>query len=330
MSNMKSMRTKTIVILTAVSILLTLPSALLAADAYPNKPIRIIVATSPGGSNDFVARMIATKLSERFGEQVVVFNRPGGGGVIGYEMGANAAPDGYTLILASASYAALPATHKMPYDPIKAFTPIAKLGTGPFLLIAHSSVAAKSVKELIALAKQKPGEMIFGSGNVGTGPHLGTELFLEMTGIKVKLVHFKGGGPALISILGGHVEALFSNIIQSMPHIKSGKLRPLGTGGAKRSAILPDVPTVAEAADLPGYENANWWSFLAPAGTPASIVEKVGNEVKEVLVMEDVRKWFLNAGGDVDYMGPAEFGPFLEKEIAKFKRIAKAANLKMQ
>ena len=316
-------------ILIAVSTLLISPFIASAADVYPNKPMRIIVATSPGGSNDFVARLIAAKLSERVGQHVIVFNRPGGGGVIGYDLGAQANPDGYTLVLASASYAALPATHTMPYDPIKAFVPIAKLGTGPFLLVANSKVPVQSVKELIALAKQKSGDLIMASGNIGTAPHLGTELFLRLTGIKVKVVPFKGGGPALIDILGGHSDVSFSNIIQAMPHIKSGRLRALGTGGSKRSAVLPDIPTVAEAADLPGFENANWWSFLAPAGTPAPIVDKLANELKAILALNEVKKWFVNAGGDVDYLRRAEFGRFMANEIAKFKRIAKDANIKL-
>ncbi len=316
-------------ILAAIPTLLFPPVAW-AADAFPSKPLRIIVATSPGGSNDFVARMVGAKLSGRLGQHVVVFNRPGGGGVIGYELGANANPDGYTLVLASASFAALPATHRLPYDPIKSFVPIAKLGTGPFLLIVNSKVAAHSVKELIALAKKKPGELIMASGNIGTAPHLGTELFLRLTGVDMRVVPFKGGGPALINILGGHSDASFSNIIQAMPHIKTGRLRALGTGGSKRSAVLPDVPTVAEAAGLPGFENANWWSFLVPAGTPMPVVNKLANEVRVILALEDVKKWFVNAGGDVDYSRGAAFGQFMKKEIGKFKGIAKDAHLKMQ
>lgn len=316
-------------ILAAIPTLLFPPVAL-AADVFPTKPLRIIVATSPGGSNDFVARMVGAKLSGRLGQHVVVFNRPGGGGVIGYELGANANPDGYTLVLASASFAALPATHKLPYDPIKSFVPIAKLGTGPFLLIVNSKVAARSVKELIALAKKKPGELIMASGNIGTAPHLGTELFLRLTGVDMRVVPFKGGGPALINILGGHSDASFSNIIQAMPHIKTGRLRALGTGGSKRSAVLPDVPTVAEAAGLPGFENANWWSFLVPAGTPARVVNKLADEVRVILALEDVKKWFVNAGGDVDYSRGTAFGRFMQKEIGKFKGIAKDAHLKMQ
>lgn len=316
-------------ILIAVSTLLIFPSVVSAAEAYPTRPLRAIVAVSPGGSNDFVARLLAAKLSERFGEQVVVVNRAGGGGVIGYESAARATPDGYTMVLASASYATLAATRKTPYDPIKSFAPIAKLGTGPFLLIVKSDLPARSVKQLIALAKQTPGKLIMASGEVASAPHLGTVLFLRLTGIDMKVVPFKGGGPALIDILGGHSDATFSNIVQAMPHIKSGRLRPVATGGSKRSVLLPDVPTVAEAADLPGFENANWWSFLAPAGTPTRIVNRLTSEFKLLLDSDEVKKWFLNAGGDVDYLGPAELGRFMKQEIAKFQRIAKEANVKL-
>lgn len=316
-------------ILVAVSVLLVCPSVGSAADAYPKRPLRAIVAVSPGGSNDFVTRLIAAKLSERLGEQVVVINRAGGGGVIGYESAARSTPDGYTMVLASASYATLAATQKTPYDPIKSFAPIAKLGTGPFMLVVNSSLPAHSVKELIALAKQRPGKLIMASGEVASAPHLGTLLFLRLTGIDLRVVPFKGGGPALIDILGGHSDATFSNIVQVMPHVKSGKLRALGTGGLKRSILLPDIPTVAEAADLPGFENANWWSFLAPAGTPAAIVQRLTNEIKAILLLDEVKKWFLNAGGDVDYLGPAELERFMKEEIAKFQRIAKEANLKL-
>ena len=314
-------------ILIAVWTLLVFPSVVSATEAYPKRPLRAIVATSPGGSNDFVTRLIAAKLSERIGEQVVVINRAGGGGVIGYESAARSTPDGYTMVLASASYATLAATQKTPYDPTKSFAPIAKLGTGPFMLIVNSSLPANSVKELISLAKQRPGKLIMASGEVASAPHLGTLLLLRLTGIDLRVVPFKGGGPALIDILGGHSDATFSNIVQAMPHIKSGKLRALGTGGLKRSVLLPDVPTVAEAADLPGFENANWWSFLAPGGTPAPIVDRLANEIKTVLALDEVKKWFLNSGGEVDYLGPAELGRFLKEEIAKFKRIAKEANV---
>ena len=330
MLSIKSMPIRIPGILIAVSTLLIFPSIASAADAFPRRPMRAIVAVSPGGSNDFVARMIAAKLSERLGEQVIVVNHAGGGGVIGYELGARATPDGYTMVLASASFATLAATRKTPYDAIKSFAPIAKLGTGPFLLLVNSSVPANSVKELIALAKQKPGELIMASGEVASAPHLGTELFLRRAGIDMRVVPFKGGGPALINILGGHSHVTFSNIVQALPHIKSGRLRPLGTGGSKRSVVLPDVPTVAEAAGLPDFQTANWWSFLAPAGTPPPVVNKLTNEIKAILALDEVKKWFVNAGGDADYLGPAELARFMEKEIAKFKGIAKEANIRLE
>jgi tripartite-type tricarboxylate transporter receptor subunit TctC len=312
----------------AASALLSIAAPIRAADAFPARPMRAIVATSPGGSNDFVTRLIAAKLSERFKEQVVVVNRAGGGGVIGYESAARSTPDGYTIVLASTSFATLAATRQLPYDPIKDFAGVAKLGTGPFLLVVNAAVPAHSVKELIALARQKPGQLIMASGEVASGPHLGTVLLLKLTGTDMRVVPFKGGGPALIDILGGHSDVTFSNIVQAMPHIKSGKLRALATGGAKRSAVLPEIPTVAEAADLPGFENANWWAFFAPAGTPVDIVKKLTSEIKTILAQDDVQKWFLNAGGDVDYLAPRELQRFIQKEIVKFGEIARAANLK--
>jgi tripartite-type tricarboxylate transporter receptor subunit TctC len=314
----------------AVAALLALPPVAAAADAFPRRPMRAIVAQSPGGSNDFVARLMAAKLSERLGQQVVVVNQAGGGGVIGYESGARATPDGHTLVLASSSYATLAATRETPYHPIKAFAPLAKLGTAPFLLVVHAGVPAKSVKELIALVKQKPGQLIMASGEVASAPHLGTLLFVKLTGIDLRIVPFKGGGPALIDILGGHSQAAFINVVQAMPHVKSGKLRALGTGGAKRSVTLPDVPTVAEAGALPGFENAIWWSFLTTAGTPAPIVNKLASELQAILSLDDVKTWFVNAGGEVDYLGPAELSRFILKEIAKFKQIAKEANVKQE
>jgi tripartite-type tricarboxylate transporter receptor subunit TctC len=313
----------------ALAALLTAGFAFAAADAFPTRPMRLIVAVSPGGSNDFVARLIAGKLTERLAEQVVVVNRAGAGGLIGYEGGARATPDGYTLVLASTAYATVAATRKTPYDPIKDLATVAKLGTGPFLLVSNASVPATSLKELIALAKQKPGQLIMASGEIASGPHLGSLLFLKLTKTDFRVVPFKGGGPALIDLLGGHSHAGFNNIVQAMPHIASGKLRALANGGAKRSVVLSDVPTVAEAADLPGYENANWWSILAPTGTPAAIVSKLTNEIRTILSQEDVQKWFVNAGGEVDYLGPTDMRRFLQQEIEKYRKIAKETNVQV-
>jgi tripartite-type tricarboxylate transporter receptor subunit TctC len=330
MRNRKSLPRNIAGTLLTAATLFTPSSSFSAADAFPTRPIQAIVAVSPGGSNDFVARLIAGKLTERLGHPVVVVNRAGGGGVIGYEAAARATPDGYTLTLASAAFSTLAATRKTPYDPVKDFAPIAKLGTAPFLLVVNAGVPASSLRELIALAKQKPGQLIMASGEVASAPHLGTLLLMKQTATDFRVVPFKGGGPALIDLLGGHSQAGFNNIVQAMPHIKSGKLRPLATGGSKRSVVLPDVPTVAEAAGLPAYENANWWSFLSAAGTPAAVVNKLTSEIKAILSLDDVQKWFVNAGGEVDYLAPTELRRFIQKEIENFKQIAREANLEEQ
>jgi tripartite-type tricarboxylate transporter receptor subunit TctC len=208
-------------------------TSVFAADVYPSKPVRLIIPFPPGGSNDIVGRLIAAKLSERLGKQVVVDNRGGAGGVLGSEMAAKAEPDGYTLLIASAAYGFNPALYKLPFDPLKAFTPIAKLGSGPNSLTVHPGVPAKTVKELIALAKQKPGQLINSCAGVGSFQHMGTELFKIMAGIDFKIVQFKGGGPAMIDQLGGHSQFSLGSLIQTLPHIQSGKFRILGTGGSK-------------------------------------------------------------------------------------------------
>jgi tripartite-type tricarboxylate transporter receptor subunit TctC len=300
-----------------------------ASDPYPSKPIRLIIPFPPGGSNDIVGRLIAAKLSESLGKQVVVDNRGGAGGVLGTEMASKTAPDGYTLLIASAAYAFNPALYKLPFDPVKAFTPIAKLGSGPNSLTVHPSVPANSVKELIALAKQKPGQLINACAGVGSFQHMGTELFKMMAGIDFKIMQFKGGGPAMIDQLGGHSHFSLGSLIQTMPHVQSGKFRILGTGGSKRSSILPHVPTIAEAG-VPGYEATNWWGILAPAGTPAPVVDRLSREIKTLLASPDIQKLFLNEGADVDYLGPAEFGPFIAAEITKWAKVVKEANIKVE
>jgi tripartite-type tricarboxylate transporter receptor subunit TctC len=315
-------------VLLAVSMLFLLPVAVIAADSYPSKPVKLVIPFPPGGSNDIVGRLMAGKLSERLGKQIVVENRGGAGGVLGTEMVAKSEPDGYTLLIVSAAYGFNPALYKLPFDPTKSFTPIARLGSGPNSLTVHPSVPANSVKELIALAKQKPGQLINACAGVGSFQHMGTELFKMMTGIDFKIVQFKGGGPAMIDQLGGHSDFSLGSLIQTLPHIKSGKFRILGTGGAKRSAILPDVPTISEAG-VPGYEATNWWGIIAPAGTPAPIVERLSNDLKVILASDEVQKLFQKQGAEADYLGPAEFAPFIAGEIAKWGKVVKEANIKI-
>jgi tripartite-type tricarboxylate transporter receptor subunit TctC len=311
----------------AMLVALALGPALALAQSYPAKPVRLIVPFPPGGSNDIVGRLVAAQLSERLGKQVIVDNRAGAGGVLGTETAAKSAPDGYTLLLVSAAHAINASLYKLPYDHEKAFVPIAKLGGGPNALTVHPSVPVNSVKELIALAKQKPGQLIISSAGVGSFQHLGSELFKSLTGIDVMIVQFKGGGPAMIDAIGGHSHISLGSLIQLLPHIRSGKLKALGTGGSKRSAILPDVPTIAEAG-VPGYEATNWWGLLAPAGTPKAIVERLDREVAAVLTSSEVQKRFLSEGAEVDHVGQAEFGKYVTAETAKWARIIKAADIK--
>jgi len=301
-----------------------------AADTYPSRPVRLIIPWPPGGSNDLVGRQIAAKLSERLGKQVVVDNRGGAGGVIGTEAAAKADPDGYTLMIAAAHHTVYaPLNDNLPFDPIKSFVPIARVGSGPNVLVVHPGVPANSVKELIALAKSKPGQLIFVSSGVGGSLHMGAELFKIIADIDYKIVQFKGGGPAMTDLLGGHSQAFICSLIAAQPHIKSGKLKALGTGGVKRSAILPDVPTIAEAG-VPGYETINWWGVLAPAGTPAPIIARLDNEIKAILATDEVKQRFLKDGVETDYLGSAEFGKFLERETANWTRVVKKANIKLE
>jgi tripartite-type tricarboxylate transporter receptor subunit TctC len=331
MSNRKSEQSRIfgiLLTLCAAIVLFTAASAF-AADVYPSKPVRLVIPFPPGGSNDIVGRLIAAKLTERLGKQVIVDNRGGAGGVLGSEIVAKADPDGYTLLIVSAAYGFNPALYKLPFDPLKAFIPVAKLGSGPNSLTVHPGVPAKTVKELIALAKQKPGQLINSCAGVGSFQHMGTELFKMMAGIDFKIVQFKGGGPAMVDQLGGHSHFSLGSLIQTLPHIQSGKFRILGTGGSKRSAILPDVPTIAEAG-VPGYDVTNWWGILAPAGTPVPIIEKLNREINAVLTSDEVKKLFLKEGAEVDYMGPAEFGPFIAREITKWSKVVKEANIKVE
>jgi tripartite-type tricarboxylate transporter receptor subunit TctC len=328
MNKERSRLFKPIGLLVAASMLLMAPEALFAAEASPAKPVRLIIPFPPGGSNDIVGRLIAAKLSDRLGKQVVPDNRGGAGGVLGMEMAAKSDPDGYTLIIVSSAYTVSSALLRLPFDPAKAFAPISMLGSGAYLLVVHPNVPANSVKELTELAKQKPGQLIFAANGVGSPTHMSGELLKIKAGIEFKIVQFKGGGPAMIDLLGGHSHMLLGTLIQVLPHVKAGKFKVLGTGGAKRNAILPDVPTIAEAG-VPEYGAFNWWGILAPAGTPAPIIERLDRELKAILDLDDVKKRFLAEGVDADYMGPAEFGQYIAQETTQWKRVVQDAKIKV-
>jgi tripartite-type tricarboxylate transporter receptor subunit TctC len=323
------MRTMSSSLLRAAAALLLALTTTAYAQEYPTKPVRLIVPFPPGGSNDIVGRTIATQLGERWGKQVVVDNRGGAGGVIGTDLAAKTAPDGYTLLVVSIAHAVNPWLYKLTYDPIKSFTPVAILATGPNVLTVNPGLPVNSVKELVALAKQKPGELQWASAGVGSFQHLGGELFKLTAGVDILHVPFKGGGPAMIDVIGGHTKILFSSLVQTMPHIRSGKLRALATGGTTRSAVLPDVPTVAEAG-VPGYEAVNWWGIVAPAGTPQPIVDRLHKEVTAVLSTPAVQKQFSSEGAEVVQMTPAEFGAFMVKELQKWERVVKEGGIKAE
>ena len=315
--------------LTMASGLLLALTAVVPAQDYPTKPIRLIIPFPPGGSNDVVGRMIATKLGEQLGKQVVVDNRAGAGGVVGTELAAKAPNDGYTLQIVSIAHAVNPWLYKLPYDPIKSFAPISMLASGPNVVAANPGLPVNSIRELVALAKQKPGQVQYASAGVGSFQHLGGELFKLEAGIDMLHVPFKGGGPAMIDVIGGHTKLLFSSLVQTTPHIRSGKLKALAVGGSKRSQVLPDIPTVAESG-VPSYEAVNWWGVVAPAGTPAPIIERLHKAVQEVQGSAEVQKQFDAEGAEIVRMSSAEFGSFMEKEMSKWGRVVKEGGIKAE
>ena len=269
-----------------------------AAQDYPNKPVRIVVPFPPGGFNDIVARLIGAQLSERLGKQFLVDNRSGAGGAIAGEIVANAPKDGHTLLIVSIAIAINPWMRKLPYDAITAFTPVAVLATAPNVVAVNADLPAKSIKELVALAKSKPGDLKYASSGVGTFLHLGGELFKLTTGIDLLHVPFRGAGPALIDVMGGHTQASFVSVPSVIGHVRSGKLRALGVGGSKRSFAMPDVATVAEQG-WPGYSAANWIGIVAPAGTPEPIVALLHKEITAIQDSAELKQRFVAEGTDV-------------------------------
>ena len=312
----------------AAALVLGLTASAVAQD-YPNKPIRLIIPFPPGGSNDVVGRMVALQLGERLGRQVVVDNRGGAGGIIGTEAAAKSAPDGYTLLIISIAHAVSPWLYKLQYDPIKSFVPVSILASGPNVLVVNPELPVHSVPELIALAKQKPGELNYASAGIGSFQHLGGELFKLTAGVNIVHVPYKGGGPAMTDVLGGYTKIMFSSLVQTTPFVLNGQLRALGTSGLKRNPALPDVPTIAEAG-LPGYEATNWWGVVAPAGTPPAIVEKLHNEIAAVQNSPQTKDQFAAQGADVVQMTSPEFGSFMESEMNKWERVVKQSGMKAE
>jgi len=300
--------------------------ALAAAADYPSKVVRIVVPATAGGSADSAARAIALQLSDRLGRSVIVDNRGGAGGMIGTEQAAKAAPDGYTLLGVGAFYGTNPAFYKLPFDPVNSFIPIAKMGRGEMMLVVHPSLPVKSVKELVALAKKRPGDLLWASSAIGQTQHVAAELFKLITGIDVRIIHYKGGGPASIALIGGHTQVTISSLVTMLDHVRDGKLRALAVGGKARNPFIPELPTFVESG-VSGYEVYGWWGILAPAGTPAAIVERLDKEIKASVDSEPIKKFFASQGAEPDYLGPSEFKDFLLRDIALWKRVVKEANI---
>jgi tripartite-type tricarboxylate transporter receptor subunit TctC len=314
-------------LLGAFALLTALAAPAMAADDYPNRPVRLIIPFPPGGSNDVVGRVIAQHLGEQLGKQIIVDNRGGAGGVIGTDVTAKAAPDGYTIGVISLAHAVNPWLYKLPYDPIKAFTPVGVMAKGPNVLSVNPDFPVKTVKELVALAKQKPGDIQYASAGVGSFQHLGAELFKLQAGVDMLHIPFKGGGPAMVDVMGGHTKVIFSSLVQTTPHIKSGKLRPLGVGSTQRSSVLPDLPTVAEAG-VPGYAAENWWGLVVPAGTPPAVVARLHKELTAAQDKAAVKQYFDREGATIVKMSSAEFGQFMQAEMAKWGRVVKEGKIK--
>jgi len=300
-----------------------------AAADYPDHPIRMIIPFPPGGSNDVVGRLVARQLSAQLGQTVFVDNRAGAGGVLGTELATQAAPDGYNLLIISIAHAVNPALYRLKYDSLKSFTPISILATGPNVLVVNPALPVKNVQELLALAKQKPGEIDYASAGVGSFQHLGAELFKLTAGVNLQHVPYKGGGPAMQDVVAGHVKVMFSSLVQTTPFIKSGALRALGTGGTKRNPVLPDVPTIAEAG-VPGYAADNWWGIMAPAGLPKPMVDKLYAAIQAALQAPELQEAFAREGAASVTMSTEEFAHYIESEIAKWGRVVKEGNITAQ
>jgi len=310
--------------------LLILPLALIpafahAAEPYPNKPIRVIITVVPGGGADITARAVGQKLTEAWGQQVIVDNRPGGNGNVGMSIAANAIPDGYTIVEGTIGPVAVNTSlyAKLPFDPVKDFVPVARAVSALNVLVVHPSVPAKSVKELIAYAKANPGKLNYGSSGVGFADHLAGELFSTLAGVKMQHVPYKGGAPAMVDLVGGNIQLIFATMSTALPSLQGKRIRPLGITFAKRVSEFPDIPTVAEAG-VPGFEVDNWYGFQAPRGTPAPIVAKLHAGINQALAAQDVKERLAGLGIFPFTMPTSQaYGEYIKSEIKKYAKVVK-------
>ena len=299
-----------------------------AAQTYPSGPLRIVSPYPPGGGTDILSRTIGQKLNERLGQPVVVDNRAGANGTLGAALVAKAPPDGQTMLIVPAGYAANPALYKsLPYDQARDLAPVSHLASGPLVLVVHPALPVRSVKDLIALAKSRPGEINVGSAGNGSLPHLCAELFNAEGKVKLTHIPYKGSGTAIVDVMSGRVPVYFMNVLQSLPLIKSGKLRALGVTSPQRTAIAPELPAIAEAG-LPGFDMTNWYGMLVPAATPRDVINKLQQETARVLNLPELKERLASEGMTVVGSTPEQFAAFLARETAKYNRIIQAAGIK--
>jgi tripartite-type tricarboxylate transporter receptor subunit TctC len=299
-----------------------------AQTSYPSRPLRIIAPSAAGGAADTVARVIAQPLSERMGQPVIVDARPGAGTIVGTEAAAKAPPDGHTLLIGLPALAINPSIYKtLPYDAQRDFTAITQATSQPNLFVVHRSLPAKSVKELIALAKARPGELVYASSGVGASSHLTIELFLLMTGTRMLHVPYKGPGPGVIDLVAGRVALAAPSTIATITHVRSGRLRALGVTTAKRVAGLPDIPTIAESG-VPGYESVSWFGLIAPAGAPKEVIARLHKETVAILRTPEVRDRFAKDGTEVVASSPEEFDAYMRTERVKWAKVVQSAGIK--
>jgi len=306
---------------------LVIAGAAFAQGGYPNRPVRLIVPSSAGGGTDIVARILTPDLSKRLGQQVVVENRPGAGTMIGIEAAARSPADGYTLLMGLSTLAINSALKKsVPYDPVRDFAPITIAVTSASILVVHPSVPVKTLKEFISFARARPGELNYASAGAGTYPHMTYELFLSMAKLKMVHIPYKGTAPAMVDMIAGQVATMAATVLTGLPHIRSGRLRPLGITSSKRNAVVPNVPTVAEAA-LPGYESVQWYAVLAPAKTPKDIISKLHAELVHILNSPSIKKRFAADAAETVGNTPEEFAAHIRRELDKWEKVARDAGI---
>ena len=300
-----------------------------AAQTYPNKPIRVIVSAPAGGVLDVTARLIAPGLSGLLGQQLVIDNRGGAGGLIGAELAAKAIPDGYTLLISTpGALTILPHMRSVPFDTLRDFAPVGLISSGPFLLLSHPTLPVKTLQDLLALARAQPGKLNYASSGNGVPNHLAMELLKSMTGVSITHVPYKGAAPAVTDLLAGHMNLMFNSIATVLPHVRSGRLRVLGVASSKRSPQFPDTPTIAEAG-VPGFEADNWFGMLAPANTPRRIISRLNDVLVKVVRAPETRAQFEALGADPVGSSPEEFAAFIRKETEKYAKVVKLSGAKV-